>query len=104
MGMLPGYDLPSGSLNPPPLTDRAWIDRHKKSKRETLEEKNQASPGCMHACCGPSYGPNDRKLVIKNATIHKLWLAFWKAGISYEDATVVVQDMQKNGIFFREEE
>lgn len=120
MGMQPGYIPPSGSMNPPPssdfsgpvnrypapgpLTEASWNNRHKSGGTKSPEEKNSALPGCMHPCCGPSYGPNDRKLVIKNETMHKLWLSFWKAGISYEDATVVVQDMQKNGIFFREEE
>lgn len=88
MGMMPGYSPPSGSLNPP---------------KGTPEQKNADSPGCMHACCGPTYGPNKRKLVITKETMHKVWMAFWKAGVSHEEAQIVVDQMQMSGIFFREE-
>lgn len=99
MGMQPGYTPPSGSMNPP-LTEEAWNNRHKSSRHEppvTPEDKNQGTRH-IHPCC-----ENNFKLVTTSLTMYKIWLSFWKAGISFEDAQMVVEYMLHEGILFREE-
>lgn len=86
--------MPNESL--PPLTPEVWNNRHK-SQRSTPETKNQGTKH-IHPCC-----ENNMKLIVTDQTLHKVWLAFWMAGISYDDAMLVVKNMQDQGVLFREE-